>query len=68
MKYTKAKFKIGDRMRVSKKNIPFRKGYKPQFTDETFELSSTSTKKPATYIIKDLKKRKTSRQSLPKKS
>ena len=55
-KYTKPKFKIGDRVTISKKSIPFRKGYKPQFTDEIFEISAISTKKPPTYIIKDLKK------------
>ena len=32
-KYTKPKFKIGDRVRISKNDIPFRKGYRPQFTD-----------------------------------
>ena len=55
-KYTKPKFKIGDRVRISKNDIPFRKGYKPQFTDEIFEISAISTKKPPTYIIKDLEK------------
>ena len=55
-KYTKPKFKIGDRVRISKNDIPFRKGYKPQFTDEIFEISAISTKKPSIYIIKDLKK------------
>ena len=33
-------------MRISKKDIPFRKGYKPQHTDEIFEFSAISTKKP----------------------
>ena len=43
-------------MRISRNDIPFRKGYKPQFTDEVFEISATSTKKPSIYIIKDLEK------------
>ena len=43
-KYTKPKFKIGDRVRISKNDISFRKGYKPQFTDEIFEISALSTK------------------------
>ena len=43
-KYTKPKFKIADRVRISKKDIPFRKGYKPQFTDKMFEISAISTK------------------------
>ena len=29
-KYTNSKFQIGDRVRISKKDIPFQKGYKPQ--------------------------------------
>ena len=30
----KPKFKIGDKLRISKYGSPFRKGYKPQFTEE----------------------------------
>ena len=71
-KYTKPKLKFGDRIRISKNDIPFRKGYKPQFTDEVFEISVISTKKPPTYIIKDLKKeeilRKFYEQELRKRS
>ena len=55
-RYKKLKFKVGNRVRISKNDIPFRKGYKPQFTDEIFEISAVSTKKPPTYIIKDLEK------------
>ena len=55
-RYKKLKFKVGDRVRISKNDIPFRKGYKPQLTDEIFEISAVSTKKPPTYIIKDLDK------------
>ena len=55
-RYKKLKFKVGDRMRISKNDIPFRKGYKPQFTDEICEISTICTKKPPTYIIKDLDK------------
>ena len=55
-KYTKPKSKIGDRIRISKNDIPFRKVYKPQFTDEIFGILAISTKKPPTYIIKDLEK------------
>ena len=35
-RYKKLKFKVVDRVRISKFNIPFRKGYKPQFTDDFF--------------------------------
>ena len=44
--YKKLKFKVGDRVRISKNDNPFRKGCKPQFTDEIFEISAVSTKKP----------------------
>ena len=52
------KLKIGDRVRISKNDLPFQKGYKTQFTDEIFEILTISTKKLPTYIIKDLKKEK----------
>ena len=55
-RYKKLEFKYGDRVRTSKNDIPFRKEYKPQFRDEFFETSAISTKKPPTYIIKDLDK------------
>ena len=54
--YKKLNFKVGDRVTIPKNDIPFRKGYKPQFTDEIFEISAISTEKPPTYIIKDLDK------------
>ena len=56
MKNTKLKFKVGYIVKITKNDIPFSKGYKSQFTGQIFEKSSKSTKKPATYIIKDLKK------------
>ena len=55
-KYTKPNFKIGITFRISKNDIPFRKVYKPQFTDEVFEISLISTKKPPRYIINHLEK------------
>ena len=51
--YKKHKLGIGDRVRISKYDLPFRKGYKPQFTEETFEIVTIATKKPPTYTIKD---------------
>ena len=42
-------------MRISKNEIPFRKGCKPQLIDEVFEISTISTKKPK-YIIKNFEK------------
>ena len=51
--YKKPMFGIGDRIRISKYDIPFRKGYKPQFTQEIFEIVAIATNKPPTYTIKN---------------
>ena len=48
----KPTFKVGDRVRISKYDLLFRKGYKPQFTREVFEIVAIATRKP-TYTIKD---------------
>ena len=37
----------------TKYDLPFRKGNKPQLTQETFEIVAIATEKPPTYIIKD---------------
>ena len=50
--FRKPKFKTGDRIRISKYDLPFRKGYKPQFTQEGFEIVAISSRKPPTYTIK----------------
>ena len=51
--FRKPKFKVGDRVRISKFDLLFRKGYKPQFTKEVFEIVALSSKKPPTYTIND---------------
>ena len=51
--FRKPKLKVGDRVRVSKYDLPFRKGYKLQFTKEVFQIVAFSSKKPPTYTIKD---------------
>ena len=51
--FKKPTFKIGDRVRISKHDLLFRKGYKPQFTREVFENVAIATRKPPTYTIKD---------------
>ena len=51
--FKKPTFKIGDRVRISKYDLFFRKGYKPQFTGEVFEFLAIATRKPPTYTIKD---------------
>ena len=51
--YKEPIFKIGDRFRISKYDLPFRKGYKPQITREVFEIVAFPTTKPPTYTMKD---------------
>ena len=51
--FKKPTFKIGDAVRISKYDLPFGKGYKPQFTREVFEIVAIATRKPPTYTIKD---------------
>ena len=51
--FKKPIFKIGDRVWISKYDLPFRKGYKPQFTRNVFEIIAIATRKPPPYTIKD---------------
>ena len=51
--FKKPTFKIDDRVRISKNDLPFRKGYKPQFTREVSEIVAIATRKPPTFTIKD---------------
>ena len=51
--FKKPIFKIGEGVRISKYDLPFSKGYKPQFTREVFEMVASATRKPPTYTIKD---------------
>ena len=43
--FKKPTFKIGDIVRISKYDLPFRKGYKPHFTREIFEIVAIATRK-----------------------
>ena len=49
----KPKIKAGDRVRISTYDLPFRKGHKPQFTQEVFKIIAISSRKPPTYTSKD---------------
>ena len=51
--FKKPTFKIGDRVRISKYDLFFRKGYQPQFTREVFEVVAIATRKPPIHTIKD---------------
>ena len=49
--YKKPRFKIGDKVRISKYDVPFRKGYKSQFTSEIFQNVKIATLKLPTYNL-----------------
>ena len=51
--YQKFTIKTGDRVQISNYDLPFGKGYKPQFTREVFEIVAIATREPPTYTIKD---------------
>ena len=51
--FKKPTFKVGDRVRISKYDLPSRKGYKPPFIREVIEIVAIATRKPPTYTIKD---------------
>ena len=57
--FKKPAFKIGDRVRISKYDLPFRQGYKLQFTREVFEIVAIATRKPPIYTITQSKMSKT---------
>lgn len=47
------KFKVGDKVRISKYKHVFEKGYTPNFTTEIFEIDKVKVTDPVTYILKD---------------
>ena len=47
------KFKVGDRVRITKKKNIFAKGFTPNWKDEIFIITKIKPTKPTTYIIKD---------------
>ena len=44
---------IGDIVRIAKYDLPFRKGYKPNFTQEAFYIVAMSSRELLTFTIKD---------------
>ena len=48
-------FKVGDRVRIALKDMPFRKGYKQQYTNEVFKIAGAYQYKkgPTTYKLLD---------------
>tara|TARA_Y100001956_G_scaffold46976_1_gene45610 strand:+ start:327 stop:1214 length:888 start_codon:yes stop_codon:yes gene_type:complete len=51
---SKPKFKIGDRVRLSKIKRHFEKGYTPNWTEEIFIIDGIQNTNPITYTIRDL--------------
>ena len=49
----KPQFKIGDKVRIAKQDLPFKKGYKQNFTDEVFRITKVATFNPPTYSLSD---------------
>ena len=51
--FNKPKFQVGHRVRISKQDLPFRKEYKLQFTNEIFKIVALATRKSPKYNIQD---------------
>ena len=51
--FGKPKFENGDRIRISKYDLPFKTGYRPQFTTKVLENVAFSSRKPPTYTTKN---------------
>lgn len=49
------KFKVGDRVRISKYKNVFEKGYTPNWTTEIFTIIAIASTNPVTYKLKDYK-------------
>jgi Cdc6-like AAA superfamily ATPase len=54
------KFKIGDKVRISKYKGVFDKGYLPNWTTELFTISKVMKTNPVTYKIEDYNKEQVS--------
>ena len=48
------KFKVGDRVRISKNKNIFAKGYIPNWSEEVFVIKKVKNTVPWTYVINDL--------------
>ena len=49
------KFKVGDKVKISKQLGVFSRGYKPKFQTEIFEVVHVKKTIPYMYVIKDMK-------------
>lgn len=48
------KFRVGDRVRLSKYKHAFEKGYTPNWTTEVFKIRKIQFTQPTTYLLEDL--------------
>ena len=48
------KFKVSDRVRISKYKNIFAKGYTPNWSEEVFEIKKNKNTVPRTYVVNDL--------------
>ena len=53
-KYNNTKFKVGDRVRISRYKNIFSKGYAPNWSSEIFIVNKINDTVPYTYNLKDL--------------
>lgn len=51
-----SKFKVGDRVRISKQKALFEKGYTPNWSNEQFIIVKVQGTDPVTYILEDMEK------------
>lgn len=52
----KAKYKVGDSVRISKYKHIFEKGYTPNWTTEVFKIRKIQKTNPITYLLEDYQK------------
>src|SRR5271170_4430233 len=50
----KAKFKVGDKVRISRIKAIFEKGYLPNWSEELYVVVEVQKTTPVTYVVKDL--------------
>ena len=50
----KSKFKVGDKVRLSRTKAVFEKGYLPNWSEEIYEIVQVKNTNPFTYILKDM--------------
>ena len=47
------RYKVGDKVRIASRNVPFRKGYLQQFTNEVFKIVQVFSSHPPAYVLRD---------------